>query len=446
MDSFVNRYVLSPFELALLAAISAVIIWRGRAEWAVGLHLSMALWTRNFLVGPLANLWIMAGVIVVALVVDQHRRPDPLRLPARHRGIVVWMLLWWAWMLLLIWQFDPLDRRELLRNLLLYTILPVGALALVASDVRRIRGFALAFIGASLYNGYKALEILGISLTSLPGDPALNQAGVNRLALTNYHWVAYSFALSLIMTLALFITSRRRMKLVYAGVAAVCVYFLMLCGSRQSMNAAAVVGLLLVLWGIVRGGHQRPSLLALTGAVAAIAVSLYLRAPDLVLRDDEASLDQAFDLVGERGYLWEMGMQIWGGSPIWGVGFTQNLYAHNLVIGTLADQGLVGLAFQLGLLVFVVWQSTGILRGVGSLETAAWRAAMLGVFVFGYIHGMASGAVLSTWHMFWAATCLWWLRQMVEPSALPAPVGASPVHQRSVGAWERSPQQNIASL
>ncbi len=140
--------------------------------------------------------------------------------------------------------------------------------------------------------------------------------------------------------------------------------------------------------------------------------------------------------MSDRSSLWIGGWQAFLETPIWGTGFTYP-YTHNMFIGSLAEQGLVGTAFLLGYFYFLARQSQVVFNGRGDDSRAIWRMTFFGIIVFGMTHGLASGSPISVRHLYWAGAMLWWQCAMVRPARIPALPFASRVVKPS-----RQPQQS----
>jgi O-antigen ligase len=286
---------------------------------ALGIYLSMALWTRTVFIGPIVHTYFWLAVIFAALVVFLHRRKLELALPKRGRWIVPWMVLWWLWIVLLIFLYKAEGSRGHYRNLVFTVCLPLPVIILAARDFSEVRAFAITFIATTLIGGWFALSMEHITLEYLLGDPLLKDAGVKQLGIVSYHYFARGYALSLLLSLVLFFESRRRrLNLLFVACAALCIYFLFLVGSRQSLNGALVSGGLFVLWALLRVNLPRRQVLLVTAALAGIALYIYQTNPNLLLRADESDLSDTIDLLGNRGDLWQRGWDTFVASPLWG--------------------------------------------------------------------------------------------------------------------------------
>lgn len=412
---FNSLITMSPVEQGLMALLAIFVALTGRVHWALAIHLSISLWTRVFFVGPLPNIYATLLMLFAAVAIDLHRTRRVPSLPKEYRGIVIWMALWWVWMLLLIYFYQPSVSRNLLRQLLFYIMIPLALIPQFSWSLARLRGFAVVYILTSLFAGWKALSMIEVDLAYLLVDPTLSNTPIVRLGLVNYHWFGYMFALSLLFTVGLFMQTRHLGGLALLGAnAVVCVYFLLMSGSRQSLNGAMFASAALVLWVMLSGKTQRGRVLFLAASVVAVGLWIYNTAPQLIVREGEAP-GEIFNVFDDRSSLWLLGWQFFLTSPVWGTGFDFAIYSHNLFVSTLADQGLIGMGFLLGLLVFIGWQARGAVRGVGSVEIATWRMTLLAIVLFTIVHGMASGNVLSVWYLYWAAALLWVLRGMVAP-------------------------------
>jgi O-antigen ligase len=434
----ITQIFLTPEWLALLFGVMGISIVRARPEWLLGLYLSISLWTRTVMVGPVSATWVVLAALLIASWQYMHRErrfiftPEHLRdrdlgwTPKDGRGIVIWMLVWWGWMLFVLFQFHASSKVGVLRPLLLNIILPTPLMLLIASDLDRVRRFALAYVATSAIGCWYALQIYGIGFEYLLTDPTLDNSGLIRLGISNYHFFSHFCAISAILSIALYIEARSWIKQVlFVVLAAWFAYFLLLAGARQSMSGAAIAALLFLAWMVLRGGLRMSMRGVVLGALLLIVVLwLYQISPDLIIRSDEASLNESFN-IAERGKYWEAGWNFFLSSPIWGLGFEQTVWSHNLFIGTLSDQGLIGFIFFIGFLVFVLKRIPDVWIHSDHDERAPWRMAFLAIFLFAMIHGQASGNTSLTAHLYWSCAGLWWLVQGVR-SQVP--------QQRQVGA------------
>ncbi|NTU78072.1 MAG: O-antigen ligase family protein [Chloroflexales bacterium] len=412
---FISEIPLSLFEQILIALLLMFFALTGRLPWVLGFQLSTTLWTRTFFLGPIPNVYPTVIALAVAAGMDWHlRRRFPVP-PPLYRGAIIWFGLWWLWMVLLLVIFDPEGARSWMIQLFIYMIFPVTLISQYDWTVQRIREFAVSYVLVTLYGGWKALALLGIDLSYLISDPTLSKTSILRLELINYHWFSYCFALALLLTIGLLIQTRRRplVSLLLAANAVICVYFLFMAGSRQAMNGAIIVSAMMCLWALFSGKGPRGVILAVAATVTSVFMWIYTVAPHLLLRDD-ADASSLFDIFSDRGQYWRIGWNNFLSSPVWGTGWVWAVYTHNLFISVLTDQGVVGMFFFIGVLVFIMWQLKGVLRGVGSTEIAAFRITFFGIVLFTMIHSMASGNSLSIWYFFWAGAFLWVLRGMVD--------------------------------
>ncbi len=111
-------------------------------------------------------------------------------------------------------------------------------------------------------------------------------------------------------------------------------------------------------------------------------------------------------MVKERGPYWEQGVRQFLQNPIFGAGYASDTNAHNLFIGVLADQGLVGMFFLFGFIFFFIQQGLRI-RFRGDKQKFFWSIGILSIGIFGFIHGQASGTPISLWHVWWSAAMVW---------------------------------------
>jgi len=285
---------------------------------------------------------------------------------------------------------------------------------------------------------------LGYSLDVLLRDPLLTEYGSNvnhwfvyQLGILNYHQFAQGFGWSFIFLLAFWQEKHSKLAYPVLGLAgAWCVYFLLLSDSKQTMVATLIVGLFFTFW-VLRWGNIlfRTRILVLVGAIGVIGVAILITRPDLVT-GASGSFGEAFDLGAQRLPFWEEGIDAFDRSPLVGDGFagTASL-GHNFFISTLANQGLVGMVFLLGFFAFFIKQIRGIWAGWGTRDQSVWRMAFFCLALSNLISGQASGAVTSSWAIFWSAAILWRMRETINwpqaPKLPTASVGPVPRSMRS---------------
>jgi hypothetical protein len=423
MINFIPDIQLSAAQILLVLLGCGYLVWCGRPEWAMGIYMATAAWTRSIMFGPVAHTWVFLAVAVLASISYILRKGRLSLFPPQDRWIVAWMGLWWGWMMaLIILLEDPGLRWNLARNFLCYVVAPMPLFLLLAGEIKRARGFAIVYILTTLVGGWTSLQLLEITNAMLLADPTLSsERSVQFLGLYNYHFFSFAQGNSLILTTALFRENRNIViRLALLAGAAGCVYFMMMAGSRQ-----AVIGVFLALgvfvgWMLRQRGRSR-SLILLLGTVFFLAVLMFLQAPQL-MRAEHSSLtslkETLADGLAERWELWRRGLNIFAGSPVWGTGFKDQVISHNLFISTLADQGIMGMLYFLGFLAFFVRQVQGVWKGRGPKDLALWRMAFLCVVLFCLFHAQASGNVISSWELYWSTAFLWHLGWAYKKSVL----------------------------
>lgn len=410
MNDFVDTIYLNNAQIIPILILCAAIIWFNRLEYALAIYVSTPLWTRSIQIGLVAHTWIFLGVMVCSAVIYNVRRNKPLIHPRFDTWIVFWFVIWYSWMLILVLISFPSEEDAILRSLILYLLIPLPFFYLIAQEVERIKRFAIAFITTTIVGGIVAMNIINISVPQAIADPTLLSYGVLRLNIINYHWFSYDFSISLIFIMALFrIYNNIFMRSMLMLAAAYCIYFLLLLGSRQAIAGSAITMLTFLSVVATRNWKNAFGVFILVTLLIAFGIVIYIYAPDLVLRSYETNVSQSFDLEARRGEYWRLGWQIFLDSPLWGSGFREFI-AHNLFIGTLAEQGLVGLVFLCGFFFFCFKQILSILKAPIADERTIWAIAFSCIIIFGIIHSQVSGSAVSVWHFYWSGISIWILR------------------------------------
>lgn len=417
--TFINTIELTTIESLLFIAGCVYIIVAGRPEWAAGIYLSMMGWTRTVEVGPIAHTWVLLATLTLSTVSFMLKNPRTSLLPYHSRGIVLWLLCWWSWTLLLISMSDFSNKITLYRSLLLGSIAPLPFILVFEFQWERIKGYALAYAGASLAGGWVSLGVLGISIDYLLRDPTLRSFGIIRLGIENYHWISYAFAISLLFISGFFIQTKHLiMKVFLVLCAANLAYFLFLTGSRQSLGAVFVALVFLFVWAQRKSIKNRINLILLLAALFGVGYYLLQIAPDLIVRAgggtwwkqssaQEATFFDAFNLFENRGKLWLEGLKAFIKSPIWGIYYNEYNLSHNYFIGALVNEGLIGIGFMLGFLVFIWKKILGFWNGSGNQDIDMWRTILISLLIFSFVHAQASGTNVSVWSIWWASAFLW---------------------------------------
>ncbi|MCS6887007.1 MAG: O-antigen ligase family protein [Chloroflexus sp.] len=429
--------ILNPLELAVLGLICLYAVWRGRPEIPLAIYLSVSLWTRTVFVGPSAATWPLLATIVLSLIRYLHVvRPWsllPNRLdfttrqlfPSSDSWIVPWMGLWWAWALCVLFQFELRDKMSIARPLLLFIIIGSLAALIAIRDAQTARRFAIAYLLTSAYGLYAALRFIEVPLGYLLSDPGLSSLPYRNLGIREYNHFSHHLSIAFLLGIGLFLQARRLWSMAFIlALALWCGYGVFLTGARQSLSGAGVAALLIFGWALSRAGKKLRRVPLAMAAIVIVVVLLYQVAPHLVVREGESGLEESFNIFEDRGGLWQIGWDYFLASPVWGWGFEYKLWSHNVLIGTLADQGLIGMVFFLGYLIWAVRRLPAVWAQTPADDRAVWRVAFFALFVFAMVHGQASGNTMATAHLHWPLWAVWALSTGVvtAPARQPLPV------------------------
>lgn len=415
---FIDTIELSTFRSIIVSLICIAIIILGRPGLATGIYLAAIAWTRTVFVGPFVGTWLFLLTMILSGLVCLLKDREGIRIPKNSRWIIMWMLFWWVWLFVFIFlKSSSSDLFVVLKMFLLLIVIPLSFIVIFVQRLEHIKDFSMAYIGTTIFGGLLSLEILNVSISNVLTDPTLFSYNIIRLWIVNYHWFAYAFAISIIFVMTLFHTSKNILwRTILLGIAGICAYFLILLGSKQSIIGLGVSMLVFGIWLATRKRKRQFGTLIMISIFVFVTVTLYQLKPELILRDS-ANLNEAFDPRANRTELWYEGIKMFFASPIWGDGLASYSYAHNLFIGTLADQGLVGGVFFFGFLIFSLRQSRKVLVSKDASELEIWKMACFCVFIFGLAHGQTSGSVISMTHLYWSALLLWYLNSAPQDLA-----------------------------
>lgn len=301
---------------------------------------------------------------------------------------------------------------------MMYIVLPIPIILSFSRDVKQIRLFAFAYVVATIINGLIILKMGGFNLGSSLLFELLADGDQIGKSILNYHRIGVAFGISLILLFYFFTSSKSVFKYVIIAMSFIFLFvMLFLIGSRQ-MIFAILLSLPIYLFVSIKTPHTNQKLgFFLLGILILIFLNwLFENLGFLLLRGQ--NLDYSIvDESSSRMNFWQKGLNSFFESPIFGTLF-QTRNGHNLFIGTLEAEGIVGLIFLVVYLLFVVRQIRVILR-VKDASFDNYTKAFIFILFFGLVHSQFSGDFISIPHLYWPAAVLWGysssLRRLKKP-------------------------------
>jgi O-antigen ligase len=290
----------------------------------------------------------------------------------------------------------------------LYNLFSFFLIFFFARDESSIKSMVYGFIAASAVSGFIALQMLTDPVQYLLEDPDFRFRGLSGI---NYLTFAVPFALSCIFALVRVLVARHTAEKIVMGLVTIFLMFcLVLTGARQSVLGMAIALLIIVTWALQTKRLSLWLLLLIVGASISMAWVLYT---STALSDRWAAASGDYQI---RTEYWVEAWHTFLRSPVWGSGFEywQIGWAHNLLLDVLASQGVIGLAFLIGFLVFTLSAARGTWRVAGSAEIAAWRLGALAALVYTVVQTSFSGGLAGFPHFFWIPALIWRLGAMMH--------------------------------
>ena len=126
MQAFESIIPLTWWQQAIFIGVCVWIVAAAHPEVGLAIYLSIASWTRGFLIASVAQVWILLAVMGLAtLRLILFGQVRPFVLPPHKRGVLAWLTIWWAWMIILclffLPYFDKAQWADLYRSAILYT-------------------------------------------------------------------------------------------------------------------------------------------------------------------------------------------------------------------------------------------------------------------------------------------------------------------------------------
>jgi hypothetical protein len=417
---------LSPIWLQIvILAVLVFVVVRTRVYGALAFFLACNYNSLIVRIGTTTLVPIAFGALGVASLLHL-RKPKAFRLHASWRQLSACYLALMGWVLVrgLIGLRDaPAERQALLFLVIVINVIPVLLADGLSWDDQAVahfaQGFLLAVVVQMLIVWHRAFDA-GLNLTTVATDFWLTKWASDEVspfnALTgimNYHW--YSWNLGIAVLTVLFVLRRRdsRYRLLELSAAVVftiaCVQQVAIVGSRQSI-IALILAVFVTAWTRVRK--------ALLNIAVFVVLSVAILAGLRVLADLEplppalmhgaATVGEAFDPVLGRGQVWRDGFDVIREAPLVGTGLASDdgfSLGHNIILNTLANFGLVGLAvFALLVVLYVHGPLRSALRQGGAGIDI--NRGLVGAQLFLLFTAMASGSVIASSGLFWLGAIL----------------------------------------
>jgi len=397
-------------QMAFLLILYGAFALYGHPEYLLGVYLSSLSWVRSVLFGPISQTWVLMAAMVAASAIYICRSGRFKFLPSQGCWFAFWMGLWWIWMFVLMLCMDDLNLQWiLLRTLLCFTIAPIIILLIFSHDFVRVRGLVIAYIITTICAGIVTLNANDISINYLWKDPLLTQTGIHFLGIYNYHFFGQMFAIAIILTTAFYFEKRQSiMQFIILIIISFLGYFLYNAGARDSIVGLLLSLSLLIFWALLRLPRSLVSFIIIMSLIILLSGWFYQNAPHILTRSDVDGLSESASLsTSQRLELWAEGLKNFASSPLWGTGFDKYIISHNFFIGVLADQGLIGLMFLSGFMVFFAQLSCSVWTDAGTSSLSIWRMAFWCIAFFSLFHAQFNGSIVSSYELYWSVVLMW---------------------------------------
>jgi O-antigen ligase len=408
------------WQLGLIAFALVFVVIYTRVHGALAFFLAATYSSLIIRLGPTTLVPVAFGALLIAILLHL-KHPDAFRLPASDRPIVATYVALMTW-ILVRGSLGLQESREGIQTLLyasvVVNVVPFLLAAALPWDDRAVRHFSTAFVAGVIVQmtvvwsraldsglGWNAWlsDFWLTNWSSTETSPFVTLTGV-----TNYHW--YSWNLGLAAIAVLFVLRSRdsryhRFHLVIAGLFLIaCIQQIGLVGSRQSIVSLAVA-VLYTSWTRVRKALINVGAFLLVAALALAALRALADVEPLpvALMHGADSISNAFDPAVSRGSEWQKGLEAFAGSPLIGLGFSSDegfSLGHNILINTMANLGLIGLAlFALLVMFYLTGPLKAVLRQAGSgLDI---NRGILGMQLFLLGTSLASGSLIASSGILW---------------------------------------------
>ena len=417
---YANEINLGFIESTSFLLVSLILLIKVGPEIFVGMFYSFSHWRRTITIFGIAHTYVLLIMMVLALIF-YIKKNKGISLPNNNHWIILWVSIWWLWTLFVLTLYNFESKIIVYRDLLSIVIAPLLFIIIISKDIDRIKRFAFSFVVTSIIGGFVALDIVNVPFSTLFTDPSIMRFGV--LGVGNYHAFSQMFMISIFFLFTFLLVSKQtlvRFSLIFAS--CVCLFFLLLGGSRQSIGGAIPPFLLFLVWAWNLKEKNKYRVLVLGFLTISLAIFLLNLSPSLVIRNlthyyaidtkVDSNFFDAFNLINDRGALWVKGLKMFLVSPIWGVGYESYFLSHNIFIGLLVNEGIVGFSFLLGFIVFLRKVTRGFWKGSGNYQFDVWRIALICIVLYAFVTGMASGTQISLWHLWWGGALLWGLNDL----------------------------------
>ena len=409
---------LNGFLSILVAILIGYIIIKTKPGLSLGIFLALTTTAKVIVIGPIALLWLFELAAIIAVIryyLTYKSRIKKVRLLSKW--ILIVMGYWALYTLVVIAIASPPNEDMYIRNLLFYILIPSGVLLIISRDNTQIKGFAYGYVAYSVVNTYLILIMGGFSL-NLNIFNQLTDSGSNvNSVIHNYHRIGSGFGITLILLYGLYIESKKiLLKFLFAALFINSTVILFLVNSRQ-MTIAVIISLSIYVYLNIKDKQKNKLNLIANWIIIMVLVSaILINWYDLTLRG--FSFDIALNSsLKFRSRLWAEGLNIALNSPFIGSSFLTR-QSHNLFIGTMEAEGIIGLFLLCTYLMFAFKMISFVLKGKQKLIDK-WAKCFIVIFIFGLLHGQFSGDFISIPHLYWPIAIIWIQASILKSLSLP---------------------------
>lgn len=417
-------YNLFTIKLPLVIGIAIVgvltlIAWRGKLAIIAGTYTAITYWITSPIIlgirtGGLQFNWVLIPLLLIAWLTYLIKSDTPVVQRGVDKVFFLLIFFWVLWILLLILVFglSPDLQKTLFLSVFFYLVLvllPILALSHKTKDVKEFAiSFMMVFIIEASYAYYRITDTNIMKLIAVI-QPVIF---ANSLAI-NYHNFAKVSSIAFIFCLTLLFDPDIQgflKKFVLCIVLLFSAFITVWSGARQYMIAAAISGLLFIVFASRAKTKWRWLSLVLCVVLGVGGWSFYSNYQYELRLDDPVSVNLRLSIYRTM-WDWFAQSPIIGSGPYYG---NSPSISHGFILDSLASEGIIGLLFLSVFIGFIFYYSRGSLSKRPIDSEQIWRVGALSLFLLGLIQSLFSSNVLSAHVVYLSSALIWGLSPRQE--------------------------------
>ena len=300
----------STLTIVILLLCVLIIIF-GKVGLSLGLYLAIISFGKAVIIGPIALIWLLAMTTIVSGAKYYFTNySKKMKISLNNKWIIPWMIFWWFYTLTIIIIVKSPYSISLIRNLIMYIIVPIPIVLLFSKDLNQIKLFAFSYVFTTILNGLLILKMGGFNISfNLLGELQTGGENIN-IAIFNYHRIGVAFGIALIILFTFYISSKGIIKHFIIMPSFIFMSIMLFLIASKQMIFAIILSLLIYLYISMKTPRlsQKMGFFFLGFLMLIFSNWLFINWENLLFRGQRYDYS-LIDALVNRQYYWQKGLK-----------------------------------------------------------------------------------------------------------------------------------------